>query len=66
MSTQHRSKVLAASPDPFGFQTHAQHAQKTAATDHSQPIREPQVNPLWMITVALFSCLLLIALAMSS
>ena len=66
MSTHHRPEVLPTSQDPFGIQTHAQRAQKIAASEHSQPVREHQVNPLWMITVALFGCLLLIALVMSS
>jgi len=66
MSTHHRSEVLNVSQDPFNIKTHAQRAQKIAASEHSQPAREHQVNPLWMITVALFGCLLLIAIAMSS
>jgi len=61
-----RNHELSASQDPFGIRAHAPSAQKSAASEHSQPLHEHQVNPLWMITVALFACLLLIALAINS
>lgn len=65
MNTDRRHEP-AASQDPFGIRAHSQSAQNSAASEHSQPLHEHQVNPLWMITVALFACLLLIARAMNS
>jgi hypothetical protein len=66
MSTHHRYDVAALSKNPLGIRAHSQSAKTNVAPEHLQQHHEMQVNPLWMITVALAACLLLIALAMAS